>query len=505
MRVVELATTLEPDKLLFHSMRGKEELGRLGEYRLEMLSLDPKIDFDAVLGQPLTVKLALDNDEQRMFSGHVSRISQVGTHGRFTVYRATVRPWLWFLTRTTNCRIFQDKTVPDILKEVFAQHAPVADVEFALTESYPPWDYCVQYRETDFDFVSRLMEHEGIYYFVKHADGKHTLVLADSYSAHPVAPLAEVPFIDPKRLARPDLDQVSEWAVHRELQAARFALIDYDFEKPNVTLHVKASTKQKHAMADYEHFDYPGDFTERKDGEAYVRKRKEETQAKFERAEGATNARALATGSLFSLTNHPRDDQNTEYLMVSADVELTMSEYESGEANGGAEYRCRFTAINSHQPFRSERLTPKPIIHGPQTATTVGPDGEIIHTDEYGRVKVQFHWDRYGKYDDKSSCWIRVSQNWGGRGWGGMFIPHVKQEVIVEFLEGDPDLPLITGRVYNKNNMPPIELPAGKTQSIIRDHGSNQIIMQGHDGVQQIHISSPTSGTMITIGAKRKT
>jgi type VI secretion system secreted protein VgrG len=160
--------------------------------------------------------------------------------------------------------------------------------------------------------------------------------------------------------------------------------------------------------------------------------------------------------------------------------------------------------MNSHQPFRAERVTPKPIVSGPQTATTVGPPGETIFTDKYGRVKVQFHWDREGKYDDHSSCWIRVSQNWGGKGWGGMFIPHVKQEVIVQFLEGDPDLPLVTGRVYNTDNMPPLELPAGKTQSVIRDHGSNQIIMQGDGGVQQVHISSPTSGTMITIGAKRK-
>jgi type VI secretion system secreted protein VgrG len=261
--------------------------------------------------------------------------------------------------------------------------------------------------------------------------------------------------------------------------------------------------KREHAFAEYEIYDYPGDYNERGDGELYARTRVEEMQAKFERVRGTTNSRALATGQLFTLTDHPRDDQNTEYLVVSTDVELKSTEHEA-VAGSGAEYKCRFTALNSHQPFRPERTTPKPIVQGPQTAITVGPSGETIYTDNFGRVKVQFHWDRYGKWDDKSSCWIRVSQNWGGKGWGGMFIPHVGQEVIVHFLEGDPDSPLITGRVYNAENMPPIELPAGKTQSVIRDHGANQIIMEGDGGKQQIHILSPTSGTIMTMGAKRK-
>ncbi len=499
-RFVEIDTPLEPDTLLFHRLRATEELSRLSNYDLDLLSSDRAVKLDDVLGKSVTVKLELSEDKTRTFSGYVTRIAQVGMHGRYYAYRATVRPWLWFLTRTTNCRIFQDKSVPDILKEVFALHPAVADVKFELTESYSPWDYCVQYRETDFNFVSRLMEHEGMYYFFKHSEGRHTLVVADSYSAHAVANGGEIPFIDEEKLVRREREHVSDWSITHELQPGKYMLTDYDFEKPSVDLQVKSTIKREHAMAEYELYDYPGDYLERGDGELYVRTRIEEVQAKFERVQGTTNARALATGYLFTLTSHPRDDQNTEYLVVSAEYELKSNEYESSDATG-ADYQCRFVALNSHQPFRPERITPKPIVQGPQTAITVGPPGEDIYTDKFGRVKVQFHWDRYGKKDDKSSCWIRVSQNWGGKGWGGMFIPHVKQEVIVQFLEGDPDNPLITGRVYNAENMPPVELPAGKTQSIIRDHGGNEIKMEGNGGGQQIKMFSPTGNTTLAIGA----
>ena len=291
-----------------------------------------------------------------------------------------------------------------------------------------------------------------------------------------------------------------EWSVTRELQPGKYALTDFDYEKPGVDLQVKSRFPREHAMSEYEIYDYPGAYAERGDGELYARTRIEELQAKFERVRGTTNARGLATGQLFTLTSHPREDQNAEYLVVSTEYELKSNEYEASEA-GPADYDCRFVALKSQQPFRPERLTPKPVVQGPQTAITVGPNGESIHTDKLGRVKVHFHWNRYSKKDDTSSCWIRVSQNWGGKGWGGMFIPHVGQEVIVQFLEGDPDMPLITGRVYNAENMPPVPLPAGKTQSIIRDHGSNRIIMEGDGGNQRMTMFSPTSSTWITVGA----
>jgi type VI secretion system secreted protein VgrG len=205
----------------------------------------------------------------------------------------------------------------------------------------------------------------------------------------------------------------------------------------------------------------------------------------------------MAPGFLFNLGMHPRAEQNAEYVVVSAEYELRSGEHEASETPA-AEYSCRFTALNTKQPFRAERITPKPVVQGPQTALVVGP-GEI-HTDNYGRVKVHFYWDRKSQRDDKSSCWIRVSQNWGGKGWGGMFIPHVGQEVIVMFEGGDPDLPLITGRVYNAENMPPVALPGGKTQSVIRDHGGNEIIMEGAAGGQKMRLHSPTHNTTLTLG-----
>ena len=499
-KLMEIVTPLGPDVMLLQKMHGTEELSRLSEYELDLLSSKIGINLADVLGKTVTVKLKLENDEVRPFSGYVTKISQAGMYGRFYSYRATVRPWLWFLTRTSNCRIFQEKKVPDILKEIFDQHSGIADVKFELTESYTQWTYCVQYQETDFDFVSRLMEDEGIYYYFRHSGERHTLVIADSYSAHsPVPGYEEIPFIAPEKQARAEREHVSEWLLSQELQPGKYALTDYDFEKPRVDLQVKSAIKRDHALAEYEIYDYPGDYSERGDGQQYVRNRIQELQAKFERVQATTSARGLGPGSLFKLTSHPRADQNAEYLIISASYQLQSSEHEAMDKPGAA-YNCSFTALNSKQPFRPERITEKPIVQGPQTAIVVGASGEDIYTDKFGRVKVHFHWDRYGKRDENSSCWIRVSQNWGGKGWGGMFIPHVGQEVIVEFLEGDPDSPLITGRVYNAENMPPVTLPAGKSQSIIKDHGGNHITMEGAAGGQKMTLHSPTHESTITLG-----
>jgi type VI secretion system secreted protein VgrG len=500
-KFVELATPLEKDVLLLRRLKGREELSRLGGYELDLLSVDGSLDLDKLLGYGMSVAVEQSDEERRYIGGYVTRIAQGGRHGRFHQYQATIHPWLWFLTRTSNCRIYQEMTVPDILKEVFTRH-PVADVAFELTDEYDPWPYCVQYRETDFAFVSRLMEDEGIYYYFKHLDGRHTMVIADSYSAHSPSADAELPFINEEKFVRNERRHVSDWSVQRELQPGRYATTDFDFEKPGVALHVNSTFKREHALADYEIYDYPGDYRKRGTGEIVARTRMEELHAKFERVQGQTNSRALSVGQLFSLTHHTREDQNAEYLVVSTDIEIKSPDYESagGEDDEGAAFSSRFSALRSQQPFRPERITPKPIVNGPQTAVIVGAKGDDIFTDNFGRVKVHFHWDRYDKSDDKSSCWIRVSQNWGGKGWGGMFIPHVGQEVIVEFLEGDPDSPLVTGRVYNADNMPPVALPAGKTQSVIRDHGANRIVLEGVDGKQKITMYSPTSNTWITMG-----
>jgi type VI secretion system secreted protein VgrG len=495
-RTFELTTPLGADALLFHRLSAREELSRLSDFQLDALSTRGDINVDDILGKNVTVKVELAGDKLRHFNGYVTRFAQVGMRGRYHAYQATVRPWLWFLTRRANCRIFQQMTVPDILKKVFNDHPGLADTKFQLTASYRTWDYCVQYRETDFNFISRLMEQEGIYYFFTYQAGRNTLVMADSYSAHSALPGCEqLPYIPQERMTKPEQERISAWSFGREIQPGRYVIDDYDPTKPSVELQAKTSFERQHALANYEFYDYPGEYMEKKDGDQYVRTRIEELQAQFEVARGQTNARGLSTGYLVKLTGQPRADQNREYLVVSAQHQLTYSEYESMDESGSS-YDCSFAMLSSRQPYRPQRLTPKPFVQGPQTAVVVGPSNDEIYTDQYGRVKVQFHWDREGEKNENSSCWIRVSHPWAGKNWGMIAIPRIGQEVIVDFLEGDPDQPIITGRVYNAEQMPPYALPANMTQTGILTRSSkggsganaNELRFEDKKGSEQIYL-----------------
>ncbi len=504
-------TPLDDDNLLFYSMSATEQLGRLFEYDLELLSNDAEIKLDEILGGNITVQSHGHDGQPRFFNGYVSRFSQAGMHGDYFVYQAILRPWFWFLTRTSDCRIFQDKTVPDIVKEVFRDNG-FSDFEELLSNTYRQWNYCVQYRETDFNFISRLLEQEGIYYYFKHEDGKHTMVLSDSISAHEtVSGYEEVPYYPPEETDRRERDYISSWTLTREIQPGVYALNDFDFEKPKASLQVKSTIKRKHEQASFEVYDYPGEYIETGDGENYVRARIEELQAQHELVHGSGNVSGLTTGCLFKLTNYGREDQNREYLVVSASYNLGPQEYESQTGGVDAYFSCSFRAIDSQQAFRSARMTPKPIVQGPQTAIVVGKSGEEIWTDEYGRVKVQFHWDRYGKSDENSSCWVRVAQIWAGKSWGGMYIPRIGQEVIVEFLEGDPDRPIITGRVYNQNNMPPYGLPADKTKSTIKSNsskgggGSNEFRFEDLKGSEEVYLHGQKDWTIAIENDKNQT
>ena len=494
-RVMEISTPLGDDVLLFHRMNAREELSRLSEFQIDLLSERSDINLDEIMGKHVTVKLELPDDKIRYFSGYVTRFAQIGTHGRYHLYQAMVRPWLWFLTRTSNCRIFQGITVPDILKKVFDEHT-IADVKFELTGTYRVWEYCVQYRETDFNFASRLMEQEGIYYYFKHQDGRHTLTIADSNSAHStVEGYEKIPFLPSGRVARPEQEHIDDWNFAREIQPGRYALDDFNFKTPSLDLQAKTKITRQHKLANYEVFDYPGIYSTVGEGEQYVKTRLEEIHAQFEFIHGKCNARGMTVGSLFKLTGHPRTDQNREYLTATATYYLEYSEYEAMES-GGSSYSCSFSALSSAEPFRPQRLTPKPFVQGPQTAMVVGPSGDEIYTDKYGRVKVQFHWDRYSKSDENSSCWIRVSHPWAGKNWGMVAIPRITQEVIVDFLEGDPDQPIITGRVYNAESMPPYELPANMTQTGVKTRSSkggssanfNEIRFEDKKGSEQLYI-----------------
>jgi type VI secretion system secreted protein VgrG len=492
-RVMEITTPLGADVLLFHGMHAREELGRLGEYQLDLLSAKGDINLDDILGKNVTVKLALPDDATRYFNGFVTRFSQGGMHGRYHRYFAVVRSWLWFLTRTADCRIFQEMTVPDIIKKVFGDHG-TADFKFELTGTYRKWTYCVQYRETDFNFVSRLMEEEGIYYYVKHTDGHNTVVLTDSYSGHATFPGAkEIHFISPEKLARPDIDHISSWDFAREIQPGVYVHDDYDLERPSVELQTKKVVPRTYAPSNYEVFDYPGHYLQKADGEQYASVRIDEYGSQFEVAHASTNVRGLNVGYLFSLLDCGRADQNREHLVVAATYDLEFSDYEAIPDRGGSSYRCSFVAMSSKQQFRPKRSTPKPFVQGPQTAVVVGPGGDEIYTDKFGRVKVQFHWDRLGKKDQNSSCWIRVSHPWAGKGWGSVATPRIGQEVIVDFLEGDPDQPIITGRVYNAELQPPFGFPAGAVLSGTKSQthkgaGFNELSMDDTAGKERVFV-----------------
>jgi type VI secretion system secreted protein VgrG len=498
-RAVAVATPLGKDELLFGRMTAAESLGRLFEFQIELLSENPNIKFDELLGQKLTIRLDLGKGKQRYFSGHVSSFSQYGTVGDLIAYRATVHPWLWFLTLTANCRIFQEKKIPDIIKEVFKDQG-FTDYEEALSGNYQSWEYCVQYRESDFNFVSRLMEQEGIYYYFKHENDKHTLVLSDSASSHQPFPGYErLPFYPRDSTLRRERDHIFDWRITQEIQPGVCALNDFNFKTPKANLHVKSAIKHGHVVSDMEVYDYPGTYLKSDEGETYARVRIEEQQSEYELLYGEGNARGLSVGSLFELTGYTRKDQNREYLIVSATHEIVSDVYETGAGGGEADiYACSFAAVPSKQPFRPARTTLKPVVKGPQTAIVVGPAGSEIYTDKYSRVKLKFHWDRYSKADENSSCWIRVSQLWAGAKWGGIHIPRIGQEVIVDFLEGDPDRPIVTGRVYNDDNMPPYDLPANATQSGVKSRSSkggsptniNELRFEDKKGEEMIFIQA---------------
>jgi type VI secretion system secreted protein VgrG len=495
-REIEIITPLGADVLLLQDVTVSEELGRLFIINAEVLSTE-NISFEGLLGQNVSIRLDLP-EGKRFFNGYVSGISQAVDEGHYARYNVTIHPWLWFLTRTSDCKIFQKKTVPDIIKEV-CNGLGFTDIEDKLTASYRTWEYCVQYRETDFNFLSRLMEQEGIYYYFTHKLGKHTLNLADGYGSHGlISGYAEIEYYPPDDTVAGDDKRINSWFLSKKIQPGAYVLTDYDFEKPKADLKVNSTVTKIHSESKHEVFDYPGEYIQNSDGNNYVRTRIEELHTQYEQGKGEGIARGMMSGGLFSLANYPREDQNREYLVVSVNHNMHIDAFEAGGHGGGAAYTNSFTVIESSTPFRPVRITSKPIVQGPQTAVVVGPKGEEIYTDKYGRVKLQFHWDRYGESNQDSSCWIRVSQIWAGKNWGGMHIPRIGQEVIVEFLEGDPDRPIITGRVYNDYQMPPYDLPEKKTQSGVKSRSSkdgtpknfNELRFEDEKGKEEIYFHS---------------
>ncbi|MBF8658758.1 type VI secretion system Vgr family protein [Pseudomonas putida] len=494
-RLAQINSPLGPDKLILAEMGGSDELGRLFDYELRLTSDDPAIDLNALLGKPMSLSVQQGLGTSRYFHGIVARCSQAVDQGQFASYRVTLRPWLWLLTRTSDCRIFQHLSAPQIIKQVF-RDLGFSDFEDALSRSYCEREYCVQYRETSFDFVSRLMEEEGIYYFFRHEAQRHVLVLADAYGAHPQVPGYEsVPYYPPDGQHR-ERDHINDWHLAQEVQPGSLELNDYDFQRPSARIDVRSAMPRPHQAGDYPLYDYPGAYQQSQDGEHYARTRLESLQSLHERVELRGNARGLGSGHLFSLSGFTRQDQNREYLIVAARYYVHQERLESGTGSGAAQFENNLSCIDAQQSFRPECSTVRPIVKGPQTAVVVGPAGEEIWTDQYGRVKVHFHWDRHDQSNENSSCWIRVSQAWAGKNWGSMQIPRIGQEVIVSFLEGDPDRPIITGRVYNAEQSVPYDLPANATQSGMKSRSSkggspanfNEIRMEDKKGAEQLYV-----------------
>lgn len=491
-RRVSVSTPLGEDVLLFRSMDGQETISRPFVFHLDLLSQEDAIPYDSIVGQRVELRLTLADNSMRHFNGFVSRFKQGARDSNLVLYHATVVPWLWFLDQTTDCRIFQKKKVPEIVQQIFGEYG-FTDYVLRLTGTYKEREYCVQYRESDFNFVSRLLEEEGIFYFFEHQPSQHIMVLGDDASAHHTCVGQAVAGCQLTAGGWKDQDVVLEWWQQQEYRPGVYTLNDYSFENPTTSLLSTVNGKGK-----YEVYDYPGEYLKRPDGESLVRIRLEEQQTPRMSACGASNCRAFGLGYKFDLKDHYRKDLNQTYVLTSLHHQARYGfDYVSGGMPPGQvepEYRNTFECVPYSTPLRPARLTPTPVVQGCQTAVVVGPPGEEIFTDKYGRVKVQFHWDREGKRDENSSCWIRVSQPWAGKLWGGMQIPRIGQEVVVDFLEGDPDRPVITGRVYNAAQMPPWELPAQKVVSGFKSNstkgggGYNELSFDDTKGQELINL-----------------
>ena len=452
-RRIAISTPLGKDVILLRGFSGSEAISQLFHFDLDLLSENDSIKFQDVVGKNVTLRIYDTDGAQRYWNGFISRFSQGAQDRRLTAYRAQMVPWLWFLTRTADCRIFQNQKAPDIIQKIF-KDLGFSDFKLRLYGDFVTRDYCVQYRETDFNFVSRLMEEEGICYYFEQQDGKHTLILANDPAAHEPCPHQKTARYDFRGGSVVYEDVITEWQYQEEFRPGKWTQTDYNFETPSSSLAVTASGKNP-----YEIYEYPGSHQVRPAGESLAKIRLQEQATPTAVFPGAGGCRYFSPGYQFTLQDHYRSDMNQAYLLTSVrHMASHGAGYQVGGAGSGSDeptYRNSFECIPFSTPYRPARVTPEPFVQGCQTAVVVGPGGEEIYTDKYGRVKVQFHWDREGKKNENSSCWIRVSHPWAGQGWGAISIPRIGQEVIVDFLEGDPDQPIIVGRVYNAEQMPP--------------------------------------------------
>ena len=493
-RFIRVETPLGDDVMLLEAFSGREAVSELFNYRLDVLSVRPDIAPDEIVGKAISFLVLAADGSDRYFNGHVQGIAGGESEGgQLRRYHLDVVPWLWFLTRTTDCRIFQEQSAPDIIEQIFGDLG-FSDYKLDLQGDHPSREYCVQYRESDFAFVSRLMEEEGIFYFFNHEQGKHTLVLADHKATHKFCPEKEIQY------NRGSLHEahISHWEHRWEFRTGKWAQTDYNFKTPSTNLMTKTSTLVKVPKVDkYEAYEFPGLYTVKGDGDGLTKLRMEMEEAGFDTVSAASTCRSLHAGGKFTLAKHatPQEEGGT-WVITTIEHHASCPIQIAGGARGEQSYDNAFTCIPDSVVYRPTLRTPKPVVHGLQTAVVTGPAGEEIYPDEYGRVKVQFHWDLEGQKDENTSIWIRVAHHVAGRGWGFHGLPRIGQEVVVAFEEGDPDRPLVIGSVYNDENMPPYGYPGNMTRTGYQSRSSkggsaanfNEIRFEDKMGSEEVYV-----------------
>lgn len=492
-RLLRLRAPISDSALYLVEMHGHEAMSELFSYELTFTSENLSLQPDEIVGKPISFSLRRADGSDRPFHGWVSRITGGDEAEDYRIYRLEVVPWLWLLTQSSDCRIFQRKPIDKILEEVFGSLG-FQDFEFQLQLEHPEHEYCVQYRETDFDFATRLMAQEGIFYYFRHDADRHVMVIADHAGAYFDLSAPDVDY--PLDRGTQDInDQIKSWEHGYHCHSGRWSHTDYDFENPSTSLmNSTRSVVKLPGIENLERYDYPGYYVNKNFGQSLADLRIAAHEAGHDLVHGTSTCRAFAVGGRFKVRMHRcRNEEGRQYVITAIEHHArSANPYESGDSFS-FDYHNRFRCIPQTVPCRPDRKVVQPIVHGVQTAIVVGPPGEEIYTDKYGRVKVQFHWDRQGKKNDDSSCWVRVSQSHAGKGFGAIDTPRVGEEVIVSFLEGDPNRPIITGRVYHAQNMPPYPLPSKKVVSGIKSKtykgdGYNELIMDDTAGDELIRI-----------------
>ncbi len=488
-RLLRMEGSYAAPDLFIKSAVVREGLSRLTETTVEFLSNDRALKLETVVGYDMQVLIETQDKRLRRFPGTCVSAEYLGLYQGFGHFTAQLRPWLWMLTRNRDNRIFQDRSTPEIISDILADNGFSSNLKSRLSNAYPKREYCVQYGESDFDFLGRLMEEEGIYYYFVADDARQIMVLADGLGGHdPIEGGSKVAFQFREANYRRDDDHVFEWAAIEYVTSGKVSMTDYNFETPTAALRARKSRPSgKHQHRDQEIYRYPGHYRDLGRGTDLAGVRMEAEAARHRRWSGAGNLRTLAVGATFTLDGHPRVDDDSQFLVTEATHYLQVeTDYEDADttemtilgnrlafdASNRDAYRCVFGVMSRDTQFRAPQTTPWPAIPGMQTAVVTGPPGKEIHTDKHGRIKVQFHWDRKGEGNDNSSCWVRTVMPWSGRGWGMVALPRVGQEVVIQFEEGDPDRPVCTGMLYNAATMPPFTLPDNMTQSGIRTNSS---------------------------------